>query len=110
MNAVWEIKDEPEGRAKARGMSRASSAHYRDLQIAREAALRVCLRERRAVSSDDVRAEAPELFEDPPEGYPRKKANWAGSVFTDGNWVSVGWTKSTIPGAHRNDLRTWMPK
>ena len=98
--AVWDIED----RAKARGQARAAQAAPRETALAREAARRAYLKLGRPISADDIRAEAPELFEDLPPG---KKANFMGSCFAGKEWVCVGFVRSNTPGSHRNLLRSW---
>ena len=98
--AVWEIEDQ----AKDRGIRRASQAAPRETSLAREAARRAYLRLGRPISADDIRAEAPELFEDLPPG---KKANFMGAVWERSVWEPVGRIKSRTPGGHSNDILTW---
>lgn len=33
--------------------------------------------------------------------------NTAGTIFATRGWEQIGWTKSVIAHAHRNDLRVW---
>ncbi len=103
ISAVWEV--EPEIKARDRGMARAESANWRNVQLAREAAKRAYSKLGRPISSDDIRNEAPELFEYT-EG---PKRNWMGSVWTE-EWRSVGMTRSRAEGSHGNLLRTWVLK
>lgn len=99
---VWEI----EARAAERGKALSASANYRHLQLAREAADRAYRKLGRPISSDDIRAEAPELFEYTSD----RKRNWMGAVWGRSKWIPVGRVKSTTPGSHANDLRTWILK
>ena len=99
--AVWDL---PEERAKDRGIRRASQAAPRETALAREAARRAYLRLGRPISADDIRAEAPELFEDLPPG---KRANFMGAVWDRKVWRPVSRIKSKTKGGHSNDILTW---
>jgi hypothetical protein len=101
MTAVWEIQDEPEERAKARGMALAESGAGRDYQIARECAVEAFERLGRPICADDVRAIMLERDRDQVFG------NYMGAVFK--GWRSVGFCKSRVKGSHSNLLRTWVP-
>ena len=101
---VWDLLDEvTETKAKKRGMKLAASAHNRDLSLAREIA-RELGQDGEEVWADLVRVEMLMRFPDIAWG------NWAGSIFTGGEWAFVGYTKSTAPGSHSNLLRTWVLK
>lgn len=89
-----------EERAKARGQKRAASAHYRDLQIARDIAREIASRPL-TICADDVRREMLRRFPD------TVWKNWAGSIFSGPQWYPVGFTRSTVAGSHANLLRTW---
>jgi len=101
MTAVWEIQDEPEVRAKVRGQARAESAHYRDVQLAREIARELYLAAGLPISADDVRVRMLARFPDTIFG------NWMGSVFRGSEWRAVGFVNSKTTGSHANLLRTW---
>jgi len=98
--AVWDI--EPEVRARRRGQARAESAHYRDLQLAREVAKELA-KNGRWISADDVREGLSARF--PGETWPNR--NWMGRCFSGPEWEPMGWTRSNAPGSHRNMLRLW---
>lgn len=104
--AVWEL---PEEKAKARGMARAASANYRNVQLAREVA-RDLARDGRAISMDQVREAMLLRHPEAMETEPGRKRNWLGSVWNTGEWVAVGLVKSNQAGAHRNLLRQWKLK
>lgn len=94
---------EYEEKAKKRGMKRAETAHYRDVQIARQEAWKLA-QILPYVHMDDVRAYLalyhPDIIE-------RGIGNWAGSVFRRPEWVPVGFVQSTHKGGHRRMIRTW---
>lgn len=100
---VWEIEE----RLKERGIKLAASAAPRESALAKEAALRAWERLQRPISSDDIRAEAPELFRDLPPG---KRANFMGSVWDRKVLEPVGRIKSRTPGGHSNDILTWRKR
>lgn len=95
---VWEIEEH----LKERGIKLAASAAPRESALAKEAALRAWERLGRPISSDDIRAEAPELFRGLPPG---KRANFMGSVWDRKTWEFVGYCTSRTPGSHGNLLR-----
>ena len=98
---------EPEARARDMAKSRAESANWRNVQLAREAAERAYAKLGRPISSDDIRNEAPELFE-----YTAgpKKRNWMGAVWNE-DWAPVeGFVRSRTPNSHSNLLRRWVLK
>lgn len=90
-----------EQKARDRGVRLAANAHNRDLALAREVA-RELGRDGRVICADDVRFE---VMRRPELGI--VWGNFAGSLFTGGEWSFVGYTKSTAPGSHSNLLRTW---
>lgn len=103
--SAWDASPfEPETRARDRGMRVAASAHHTDLRIARQIAREVYLSGCLPICADDVRATMLRRFPDTQWG------NWAGSIFTGGEWTFAGYTKSTAPGSHGNLLRTWRLK
>lgn len=106
MIAVWDttpFEEHPEVCAARRGKARAESAHYRDVQIAREIAREVC-RDVGVVSADDVRRVMSARFPDTEYG------NWMGSVFRGSEFEPAGAIKSTTPGSHSNRLVLWRLK
>lgn len=102
LQASAEIKT-GERKAKDRGMRVAASAHHTDLRLAREIA-RELGQDGEEVWADLVRVEMLMRFPDVAWG------NWAGSIFTGGEWAFVGYTKSTAPGSHSHLLRLWVLK
>lgn len=88
-------------KAAERGKARAASAHYRDLQIAREIARDLSLGGTREVSADDVRRVLKQRHPDISPG------NWLGSLFRGSEWAPAGFVKSETPGSHGNRLVLW---
>jgi hypothetical protein len=97
---------------KREGMQRASEAKAPAVAVAREIALDVSrgvlphadgkCRADGYCNADDVAMNWPEEAE--PLG------NAAGSIFTDGNWLDLGYVKSTRPHAHGNPIKQWRRK
>lgn len=94
---VWEIEE----RAKSVGIKLAASAHYRDLQIAREIAKEMA-RDGREVCADDVRAILAERHPDI-DGC----RNWMGALFRGKEWQAVGFVRSVTAGSHGNRILRW---
>ena len=90
-----------EDKAKVRWKALSASAHYRDLQIAREIAFKLG-QQRNMTTSDDVRYEMSLKFPDTVFG------NWMGSVFERDIWIPCGFVKAVHKGSHSRMIRVWM--
>lgn len=92
--------------AKEQGMRQAAEHRSRTLTLARTLARTIAERNPNGeVSADDV-MQALAL-----KGYTSSDlGNAAGSLFTNGEWVAVGYRKSTRVTNHRRQVRVWKLK